>query len=71
MLMDYAAMPLTLRDGWTGVESRSFGGATYRFALVIDCGKYWPEREAVVIPEFLALVERTMGIKTRVLRDFY
>jgi len=71
MVMNYATLPLTIRDGWTGVESGAVGGVTYRFALVVDCGKYWPESEAAVTPEFLAVVEQTLGIKTRVFRDFY
>lgn len=69
--MNYATLPTTIRDGWTGVESSAIGGATYRFALVVDCGKYWPESEAAVTPEFLAVVEKTLGIRTRVVRDFY
>lgn len=69
--MNYATMPTTVRDGFTGLESTAVGGAAYRFALVVDCGKYWPEREAAVAPEFLAVVEEILPIKTRVLRDFY
>lgn len=70
-VMNYATIPMTIRDGWTGVESRAIGGVTYRFALVVDCGKYWPEKEAAITTEFLAVVEQSLGIKTRVLRDFY
>jgi len=70
-LMNYATIPMTIRDAWTGAESRAMGGIAYRFALVVDCGKYWPEGEAEVAPDFLAVTEQTLGIKTRVLRDFY
>jgi hypothetical protein len=69
--INYAAMPMTIRDGWTGEESEAIGGVTYRFAMVVDCGKYWPEQEAAVVPEFLAIIEQTLQIKTRVFRDFY
>jgi hypothetical protein len=69
--INYALLPMTIRDGWTGEESKAVGGVTYRFAVVVDCGKYWPEQEATVTPEFLAVVEQTLQIKTRVVRDFY
>jgi hypothetical protein len=70
-LMNYAILPLTVRDGFTGAESQAVGGAVYRFAIVVDCGKYWPEGQAEVTPAFLSTVESTLNIKTRVLRDFY
>lgn len=69
--INYALLPMTIRDGWTGEESEAIGGVTYRFALVVDCGKYWPDQQAAANPEFLAIVEQTLHIKTRVLRDFY
>jgi len=69
--MNYACLPLTIRDGFTGTKSKSLGGAAYRFAVVIDCGKCWPERQARVTAEFLATIEESLNIKTRVLRDFY
>jgi hypothetical protein len=69
--MNYAVLPTTMRDPWTGAESSLAGGAVYRFALVLDCGKCWPEKETVVSAEFLGVVERTLQIKTRVCRDFY
>ena len=70
-LMNYATLPMMVHDGWTGDESEAAGGVTYRFAIIVDCGKYWPESEAAVAPEFLAIVEQTLGITTRVFRDFY
>jgi hypothetical protein len=69
--MNYATLPLTIRDGFTGVQSKVVGGAVYRFAVVVDCGKYWPEEPAQVTPEFLGVIERTLNIRTRVLRDYY
>ena len=32
----------SVRDPWTNETSRVPGGATFRFALAIDCGKCWP-----------------------------
>jgi len=69
--VNYATLPVTIRDGWTGVESKAVGGTAYRFAIVVDCGKCWPDGEADVVAEFLGVIERTVQIKTRVFRDFY
>jgi hypothetical protein len=69
--INYASLPLTLRDGFTGTESRVVGGAVYRFAVVVDCGKYWPDGQAQVARGFLSGIESTLGVRTRVLRDFY
>ena len=69
--LNYAMLPMTIRDGWTGVDSKAVGGVTYQFALVVDCGKYWPESEATVKTEFLALFGETLQINPRVFRDFY
>ena len=69
--MNYAVLPMTIRDGWTGEECEAIGGTAYRFAIVVDCGKYWPGQEAVVTGGFLEVIERTLQIKTRVFRDFY
>lgn len=70
--INYATLPFTLRDAWTGAESKAVGGTTYRFAIVVDCGKCWPDDvSAVVVPELLTIVERTLQVKARVVRDFY
>jgi hypothetical protein len=69
--MNYAMLPLTVRDAFTGLESQAVGGAVYRFAIVVDCGKYWPEAQAQVTSEFFSTIESILRIKTRVLRDFY
>jgi hypothetical protein len=52
-----------IRDGRKGKAVDRPGGATYRFAVVIDCGKgldrqSWPIRAA---DEFLAVVTTTLG----------
>src|SRR6266550_752378 len=69
--VNYAVLPMTIRNSWTGVESKAVGGAAYRFAIVVDCGKCWPDTEADVVAEFLGAIERTVQIQTRVFRDFY
>jgi hypothetical protein len=47
-----------LLDGWTGNARPLIGGLTFRFALVVDCHKYWPHEEEIerrfsLRPEFL------------------
>jgi hypothetical protein len=47
-------------DGWTGEPVPLPGGLTFRFALVVDCHKYWPHEEEEgrrfqLRPEFLEL----------------
>lgn len=71
--IDYAVLPMTIRDGWTGVETAAVGGVTYRFAVVMDCGKCWPDQnqDAVVLPEFLSVIRQRLKTNTRVVRDFY
>lgn len=32
-------------DGWTGERRPLVGGLTYRFALLVDCHKYWPREQ--------------------------
>jgi hypothetical protein len=52
----------TGRDGWTGDPVQLQGGATYRFAIMIDCGKYFPGVKRMSFhPEFKALVEDTLA----------
>ena len=62
-----------IRDGYTGEASHRVGGATYRFAVVIDCGKGfarkgWPIRAT---EEFLDPVTRALGQKLYEIGDFY
>jgi hypothetical protein len=50
-------------DVETGESRNVPGGAFYRFALVVDCGKSVPESgaEIAIEPALVALVERTIG----------
>jgi hypothetical protein len=62
-----------VRDLRTGVPIDRPGGATYLFAVVIDCGKGFA-REGCPIQsskEFLALVEKSFGRKFYQLGDIY
>ncbi len=52
------------RDGFTGEEFRIRGGAVYRFAIVVDCGKCVGWKSPRFHPEFKSVVERTLGIET-------
>lgn len=61
----------TGRDGWTGDGMRVQGGATYRFALVIDCGKCFGRRRHRFHPQLKLLVERILGIETYEVQEFY
>lgn len=65
----------TCRDGWTGKEKRIEGGATYCFALAIDCSKALPKSEAkteiTIHKDLRILVEKTLGIQTYELHDVY
>ena len=56
-----------VRDGRTGKTAERPGGATYRFAVSVDCGKCFPRSGAAVAMnrDLVAIVERTLG------RSFY
>ena len=47
---------MTFRDGWTEEEIQGLGGLTYRFCVVIDCGKMIPEQGTIVAPEFRHII---------------
>jgi hypothetical protein len=62
-----------VRDGRTGEAQKRAGGATYLFAVVIDCGKSfpregWPIR---VTDEFLDTVTKALEREFSQLGDFY
>jgi hypothetical protein len=59
------------RDGWTGTAMRIQGGTAYRFAVVIDCGKFFGQRQHRFDPRLKSLVERTLDIETYEVADFY
>jgi hypothetical protein len=62
------------RDGWTGKELPPLkGGTTYRFAVVIYCGKCFPDRDCKVDirPELMELCENHFGVPFYDVEDFY
>src|SRR5262245_46119659 len=44
---DVTHLPAVFKNGRTGEKNVVLGGACYRFAIVIDCGKCIPEKENV------------------------
>ena len=68
---EFENLSMTYRDPWTGEEKEGFGGVTYRFAVVVDCGKNYPDRTAQVAADFLGIIQRTLGVKTREIGDVY
>jgi hypothetical protein len=60
-----------VRDPWTDEESPIAGGATYRFALAIDCGKYVPHEEGQfeLDPALPALLAARLGTPFVDVRD--
>jgi hypothetical protein len=39
-------------DGWTGKPQPLRGGLAFRFALVVDCHKYWPRDDEAALRRF-------------------
>jgi hypothetical protein len=57
-----------MRDPFTGGDERVVaGGAAFRLALVVDCGKCFPDTDAAFgpHPELLALCETELGVPFR------
>ncbi len=59
------------RDDWGGADIEIQGGATYRFALVVDCGKCFDGRELRLDSELRSLVETTLDVETYEVADLY
>jgi hypothetical protein len=62
-------------DGWTGAASPLIGGLTFRFAMVVDCHKYWPhDREASkrfhLRADFLDLWRKCVGVPFQLVVTF-
>jgi hypothetical protein len=62
-----------IRDGRTGKAVDRRGGATYLFAVVIDCGKGFARQSWPILAsdEFLELVTTTLGQPFYQIGDFY
>jgi hypothetical protein len=64
---DPSAKTCQILDGWTGEPAPLLGGLTFRFALVVDCHKYWPREEEAgrrfhLRSEFLDLWHKFIGV---------
>jgi hypothetical protein len=69
--IDVSDWPAVVRDGMTGNEAEVPGGATSRFALVIDCDKAYPSDSAMHLdPDLAALFCTTFGCDGREIGDF-
>jgi hypothetical protein len=60
-------------DGRTGKASSRPGGATYLFAVVIDCGKGFARQSWPIwaSDDFYALVTKTLDVPFYQIGDFY
>jgi hypothetical protein len=68
---DPTGLVATGRDGWTGRPYRLPGGASYRFAVVIDCGKDFGGKPHRFDHQLSALIEKTLGVEFYEVPDFY
>lgn len=69
-----SAQRVELRDGYTGQHAGLLaGGAVFRFAVMVDCSKGWPRGKGApsIHPDFLRLVEETIGARCVSVGDFY
>lgn len=71
--VDPSSWKADVRDPFTGQERSVPGGATSRFAVVIDCGKALPsEDDAVpVAPELIATCRRALGVELHEIGEVY
>jgi hypothetical protein len=58
---DPTRLVATARNGWNGDPLLMQGGVTYRFALVIDCGKAFGGRPLHFHPALRGLVEQSLA----------
>jgi hypothetical protein len=64
---DISGVSCDVQDGWTGKPSPLRGGLTFRFALIVNCHKYFPHDEEGakrfhLRPEFLDLWRTHIGV---------
>ena len=69
--IDYAALPMTILDPMTGAPEGRSGGITYRCAVVVDCGKYYPDYGTQVDSDLIAVLTPVLGGDLRTVQDFY
>jgi DNA-directed RNA polymerase subunit RPC12/RpoP len=70
---DVSQKPAVLKNGLTGEKSTVPGGATYRFALAVDCGKWLPSRSAVINlhPDLVDLCQSALQHPFYEVGDYY
>jgi len=68
---DPTGLPCIGRDGWTGEGFPLPGGATYRFALVVDCGKSFGNVAMSFHPNLKGLVESVLQQSMYEVADFH
>jgi hypothetical protein len=70
---DPSKKSVNTQDMWTGEPGALRGGGAYRFAIVVDCGKFIPGSDKAVPlrRQFKALCEKTLGQKLVDVGDMY
>jgi hypothetical protein len=69
--VDYSQIPMVTCDPMTGAPKPGHGGITYRSAIVVDCGKYFPDYGTSVEQGFISAIEAVLGGGLRVIQDFH
>jgi hypothetical protein len=70
-VFDPTSLACVGRDGWTGEAFPLAGGATYRFALVVDCGKSFGNVAMSFHPDLKGLVESVLQRSMYEVADFH
>jgi hypothetical protein len=68
---DPTDLPCVGHDGYTGEPFSIPGGVTYRFAVVVDCGKCFGDGIASFKPDLRELIEKVLGTGTYEAPDVY
>ncbi len=68
--VDYARIPMEASHPMTGAPEPGHGGITYRCAVVLDCGKCYPDYGTKVESGFISTIESELGRSLRVAQDF-
>jgi hypothetical protein len=68
---DTTGRPTDGLDGWTAQRFVLPGGATYRFAIVVDCGKCFADVAPAFDPALKSLIETVIGAPTYEVPDIY
>lgn len=71
---DPSSRTVECRDGFTEQSPNLVGGAAYRFAIVIECGKCIPTSKRPPLhtdPDFIELIKITLGTEVHQVGDFH